>query len=509
MAADQSFQGSCERWAPVGIWIVILYTIVKNVLAAAAKPFWFDELCTVAVARQPSFSAMWKAFGHAEDSATPLFWLVEHYFGKLIANKEIAYRFPSILGFACVLWCLFVFIKRRSGPTVALLCTVVPILTPLYKPYAIEARGYSLVVACIAIALVCYQRAPRWPWVSLMALSLMGAEAFHYYGLFAFFPFGLAELTWVVKKRKFRWRVWLALFVGFLPLAVAWGHLMQIKQAYGPHFWGRATIMVAANAYGLLLKTFAPIAFGVLMVLSVVALWMVFSPESFAAHEARETDDCSHEPMLVIGFLGILLAELVAARIAHGQLADRYALAVALGLALGTSYLVRVLGRRSLPLVAIFLLVAFSSQEAFFWLSEGGHLGRLASPASTAESLVDAAGHNELPVVVSDGQQYVQLAYYASPAWNGRFVGMVDPSGEVAYAGSDTLDRQMLVLPCCLTLQVYEFRAFAPDHPRFLLYSDGADFDWWPRRLVHDGYSLRLLAVNGGDKIYLADRNGG
>ena len=496
-----------DRWATVGIWVVILYTIFRNAFAAAAKPFWFDELCTVAVARQPNFSAMWTAFGQAEDSATPLFWLVEHYFARLIPNQEIAYRLPSILAFGCVLWCLFVFVRRRSGATVAFLCALVPILTPLYKPYAIEARGYSLVVACVSIALVCYQRASRSFWVFFMALGLMAAEAFHYYAFFCFVPFGLAELAWILRRKELRWGVWIALFAGFLPIAAGWHHLMEVKQFYGTHFWGQASLTLAANAYGLLLKMFAPIAVGVVAVLSVVALWMALFPESTRAVECGETDDHSHEPMLAVGFLSILLVELVVTKIVHGSLVERYALATALGLALATGYLVLMLGWRSVALVAVFLLMAISLDEGSFWLSERGRLGKLDSPASSVETLVTAAGYSDLPVVVSDEHQYVQLAYYASPEWGSRFVGLVDPQSAIAYAGSDSLDRQVSVLPCCLALRVYDFQAFSPDHPRFLLYSDGADFDWWARRLVADGYGVRILIADASREVSLVSRN--
>lgn len=511
MGSDRPSQGRTDRWAAIGIWIVIGYTFFKNVLAASARPFWFDELCTVAVARQPNLPAMWKAFGQAEDSGTQAFSLAEHFCSRLIANQEVAYRLPSILAFGCILWCLFVFLRPSSGAAVALLCALVPMLTPLYRPYAVEARGYALVVACIAIALVCYQRASRWPWLFFMGLSLMAAEALHYYGFFMFFPFGLAELTWAAKKKRVRSGVWLALFAGFLPLAIGWRHLMQIKQAYGPHFWGQASLMNAASAFGLLLKTFPPIALGIVTMLSAVALWATFASGFPAVDEEREINgshDGWHEPMLAVGFLSLLLVELVVTKIAHGSLAERYALAIAFGLALATSYLVRMLGRRTIPLVAIFLLVACSLQEAFFWVSGRGHLGKLESPAPPIEALVSAAGYGDLPVVVSDGQAYVQIAYYAPPDWSRRFVGIVDPPNAAVYAGSDTLDRQMFVLPCCLPLQVYEFHAFALNHPRFLLYSNGAEFDWWPQRLLRDGYTLRLVESAGGSKVYLADRNG-
>ena len=81
---------------------------------------------------------------------------------------------------------------------------------------------------------------------------------------------------------------------------------------------------------------------------------------------------------------------------------------------------------------------------------------------------------------------------------------MVDREQSIVYSGSDSLDRQMSALQCCLPLQVYNFRDFASQHATFLLYSGGGEWDWWPFRLLHDGYSLQLLAADKSHRLYLA-----
>ena len=498
-----------DRWATAGVWVLILYTAVRSVMDAASKPFWFDELATVAVAGQADLASMWKAFDQAADSSTPLFWMTEHFFGSLIPNQEIAYRLPAILGFGCVLWCLFVFVRRRFGSAVALLCATVPILTPLYRPYAIEARGYALVVACVAFALVCYQRASRSLWTLFMALSLVLAGAFHYYAFLAFFPLGLAELTLLLRKKNFRWGVWLAILAGFLPTIAGWRHLMQLKQFYGTHFWGQANLTRALLIYGSLLRTNFSLAIAVGAALSAGALWLVFAPEVSWAAKIHGADDHSHEPMLAVGFLGLLLVEFLIAEVTHGPLVDRYALAIALGLSLAAAYLVYLLGRRGIVLLAIFLSMALASQEAYSWFYERGPFGKLQLPVQSIATLLRAAGHDDLPVVMSDAQQYMMLAYYTPPQWSKRFVGLADPGAAVVYSGSDSVDRQMLALRCCLALQVHEFPEFAAGQKSFLVYSDGSEFDWWPQRLSRSGYSLRLLAMSGSNKVYLAEQSGG
>ena len=119
-----------------------------------------------------------------------------------------------------MLVCLFVVLRRRNGDVIAFLCAATLLITPLYRPYAVEARPYSLVAASIAVAMVGYQRAPRLPWIVLMGASFITAESLHYYAFFAFVPFAVAEAAVLAKTRHFRWGIWIAMAAGFIPLVV-------------------------------------------------------------------------------------------------------------------------------------------------------------------------------------------------------------------------------------------------------------------------------------------------
>ena len=79
------------------------------------------------------------------------------------------------------------------------------------------------------------------------------------------------------------------------------------------------------------------------------------------------------------------------------------------------------------------------------------------------ERLVSVAVRPELPVVVSDVQEYMQAAHYAKAPQ--RFLAIVDSPSTVAYTRSDSADLQMAALKCCLPLQVYPFREFAGAAP--------------------------------------------
>ena len=245
-------KNNTEKLAALGIWILIAYAIVRSLFAAASKPFWYDEVSTIILARQRTISAIWRALAHAADGQPPSFYIVERAAVALVQNPHIAFRLPSIFGFACALLCIFRFVRQRSGGVYALFCAAILLVTVLYDPYAIEARPYSLLVACVAIALLCYQRAPEAGWLVLMGISLAAAEALHYYAVFALVPFGLAEIAVFLKTRRLRPGVWLALACELVPLAVDWPLLLAAKRSFGPHIWDPPTLRHIGSIYGWL-----------------------------------------------------------------------------------------------------------------------------------------------------------------------------------------------------------------------------------------------------------------
>src|SRR5882762_6710548 len=71
----------------LGVAIVlglIAYAAVRSVFAAASTAFWYDELCTWIVAKEPTVSGMYDA----------LFYLIERFSASLIRNEHIAFRLP-------------------------------------------------------------------------------------------------------------------------------------------------------------------------------------------------------------------------------------------------------------------------------------------------------------------------------------------------------------------------------------------------------------------------------
>ena len=182
-----------KKAAYIFMGLLVMYTIVRGIAGAAHRPFWFDELFTLTIANQPSLHDLWHAVTRGFDSAPPFFYLVERLALKVTSNKEVALRLPSILAFPCTLICVFVYAKKRNGELIACLCALLLLSTILFHTYSIEARAYSMMIACIAFALVCYQRLPSPFWATMFGFSLLLAESLHYYAVFAMIPFGLRK----------------------------------------------------------------------------------------------------------------------------------------------------------------------------------------------------------------------------------------------------------------------------------------------------------------------------
>jgi hypothetical protein len=360
-----------------------------------------------------------------------------------------------------------------------------------------------MVAACISFGLLCYQRAPATRWVSLLAISLALAEALHYYAIFAIAPFCVAEGAFLLRARQFRLKVWLALLCGFLPLAFFWPLLAQFKAYYGAHPWAHPTIANTTPIYGWLFHTSTPTGIGIAAVLSVFVFIALASPRMVPVPVAETS---SHELALVLAFLALPFIGFVATKIGHGMMINRYALPGVLGIAMACGYLLHWVGRKGATVFAVFVFFVVAFQERSFWITHRGQLTSVHSPAEDLERILNSlTRYRDLPVVVSDGLDYLPITHYAPPGEGRRLVSLVDPVASVIYQGSDSVDKDLIVLKSYALLQVYDFSEFVSGHRRFLLYSRGGPFDWWPTRLVREGYSLRLVAADQGVKVYFVD----
>jgi 4-amino-4-deoxy-L-arabinose transferase-like glycosyltransferase len=194
-----------KNWAYPAFGLLLIYALVRSLFAAAGRPFWYDELLTQTVAGLGSWQRIMEALRLPADGQPPLFYVIEHFASKICANQQIALRLPAAAGLMVTLICVFVYAKRSRGGAIALLCSAALMLTCVFQSYAEEARPYSMVLALIAFAMVCYQRSGAAVWVALFGVSLALAGALHYLAVLAMVPFGVAELFESWRIGKMRW----------------------------------------------------------------------------------------------------------------------------------------------------------------------------------------------------------------------------------------------------------------------------------------------------------------
>lgn len=503
-----------ERIALIGFVSLLGYVFVRSVFQAASRPFWYDEILTWSVARQPSLAAIWRALARAADGQPPTFYLVERLFGHLVPNEHIALRLPSLVAFCSLLVCIFVWVRKHSGSIVGFVCAAAVLSTPLYDHYAIEARPYTLMAACIAFALICYERADARHWVILLGLTLMLAQSLHYYAMFPILSFVFAEFVFAVRTRKIRWSVWLAISLSLVPLALFWPLLRNFKQYYGQHYWAKPNSWALFAAYYFLLRPLLAVG-GTYMQRVILTATTFLGSLGLAAllglRSLRNRQD-SQPPFQVLGAIGALLALpctiFVGTTVAHGGFTERYTLPVVIAMAVALGYFLRARRPAIIGAVGVLVLMCFLNLEVSFWHSQKGTLWRVHSRTDAIEQLVYSAGHTDLPVVVSDSMDSLPLAYYAPAVWAGRFVVLLDPPQALRYSGSDSNEKELAVLGDLLPIRTSSFEEFKATHQTFLLYSSsGGEYssDWWPVRLTADGYSLKILQTQSISIVYLVD----
>ncbi len=502
---------------------LLTYGVIRTLARATIKHLWFDELLTQVMARQHGITALWRALKTASDGAPPPFYVPFYLMDRLAAaipiNEHIAYRLPSIVAFSLTLLCLYRFVEWRSGPAAGLLCAGLVFLTPFFVFYADEARPYAMLLACIAFALVCYQRLPSiprtrgawsssWslsPWTIGLFASLFLAMCLHYYGILSLTPFFAAELFLTGQTKRPRFFVWAALLLATVPLVIFWPLLSTIKAYYGVNLWSKPEFTDALGSYADFFHVDPQWGFALAGLLVAAVLLALFrsaqAAEPAERIESREQPP-PHEHVLVLGFLLYPLIVFVFAKVMHAGSAPRYFLCGILGVALAFRYVLDWLPPRLLLACAGFLLLSFALQEFTFWSSFRTSPAP-AEAANSLQALADSVHREDLPLVMADSLAYFETLHYASPALRQRMIALVDPQYANLYVGTDSLDKNMLALRPVTPVNVQGFVEFTEAHRSFLLYSEGTAFEWLPSILVADGESVSLLTEQGDGMLYL------
>lgn len=499
-------ENSSPAWVRVALAITAVYAVVRNVVAAAKQPFGFDEVLTWIVSSMPDWDVVRQGLNHNLDSQPLFFYACERIVSRLIPNDEIALRVFPNLAFPCAMLCVFAFARRRWGAVTGFLCATLLLCTSLFHTYAIDARGYSMVVACVALAMVFYDNVGVRLWPAWFALSLLLAESFHYYAIFSMIPFGIAEFVVLCKTRRFRVAVWGGMALACLPIVVFWRQISSLKMYYGSHLFVHNSLSALPVAYGgfFLGSSTVGTALALLCVVMIFRSWKSPLRDIFSPGDAEKTK----EKTLLLALVLLPILVYVATTLLHSFTLARYVPATILGICL-TLGMALAGGKREASILFGFCLVfVVGLHEYAFWRGNWRHPLSVNSPAPSVEAFVIKANHADLPVVVGDGFAYLPLTKYASANFAGRLVCLVDAQKAVKYLANDTLDKNLQVLLPYHKISVLDFDTFTSEHRQFLLYREEspAGFDWVSAHLTRVA-SLEVLEMEGNRGVFLVNMN--
>jgi hypothetical protein len=499
---------SGRRRSIVVLLLILLFAGLLSVLHSVAKPFWFDEICTVIMCRLPGPSAIWNALDHAADGQPPGYYLTLRVARQLIPEDHLGYRAPSILGLLITVLCIYFILSRRVNYLAALVGATFVLSTEL-STYASEARPYALMVACISAAILAWQRIDDSKLNALfLALALGAAVSLHYYSIFVLPAFVLAEATVWLLRRRFRMWVWAALAAGAIPWLFIARFLLRMRDYNGRNFWSKPHFGELFIHYNTLFNVGGAWGLTFLAGISIIFAYWGLRKWSLRKTVVSATEERSRVPaeecVLILVLMWLPLIEITAAKLGHGGMTTRYMMPTILGGALAVGYLAGKLPGLLNGLLLILLLMNFAVGSTFDVANvlRGSLFQARAAAAGEVRAIAEQDPKRALPIVISSGLQYLPMVYYTPGDLKNRLYAVTDPQAALIYRGTDSMDLNLLVLRQYFPLQVEDYAGFASRHKEFLLVSNGEEFDWLPALLSQAGGTLRVLSEEGNTRVY-------
>jgi hypothetical protein len=481
--------------------ILSAYTVCYFCFAlnrALKHPLWLDEVSTLWMCRLPDLGHIWGVLAlNAADTAPPAFYAITRLLLHLTGNDHIGIRLLSIVGFYSAQIGIFLFTRVRLGPAVGLFAMLLPIATAGLA-YATDGRPYAAVLGCFAMAMWFWQsRAEDAKWGSSVGLwlSLAIAISLHFFAVLILVPIAAAELARAFTRKKVDWQCWAAIIASLVPLIIYFPLIIRMRPGAlaatsAPGFYARPTLRALIDAYQQL---FAPPGWGALIaVIAVVFL------------AARLVWPSSEEPGNGVGFnvsetvlaISLLLFPLfvyVFARLLTHTFHVRYSLPAIFGYCVVAAALLALLPQR-----AILALLLSAAQVAVMAVGSFRELRRM---PGTPDIEVIQTVRDDLPIVVGQGLNFIELMQNAPPHLRDRLVYLPVPDGVPnADPTNDTIVKNWARI---YPLPVYPASEFLAGHSMFILYQTGLTDEALTDWVLRSAQSVAILAHKGDQWVFL------
>jgi hypothetical protein len=403
---------------------------------ASGKPFRSDELYTYQIARLPSAAAVWRTWLESDEAAQPVIHLATHFFGSAIGFSHVNARLPDMLGFWVMCVCIFVFLSRRTCPMVAWIGMLLPLTAPQVYFYAYEMRGYGIVLACSAAAVVCWDLTNHSEWRRVARLGLpiclAAAIATHLYAVLVIVPLALAELARTAERRQRDWSTWTGIAFAILFFAANLSIVSIRRLPWLPIRRIGVSVPQLMNM-SLEFLSVSAMYFGLLAVICAFRNG-VSRPDDLTSQMTRERQLPLSDWVLAVGLSSLPTIGWVTANLFTNVMQSRYVLAAVIGFCLSTALLCWVAIRRR-PEIALLLAMwtaitaAGSVMTSIYWQRTATFTTTHVAAGEGCFRLLkawDKLRRDDLPIVVTSFDRFTQLHHYAPDALKERLVFLVD-----------------------------------------------------------------------------------
>jgi 4-amino-4-deoxy-L-arabinose transferase-like glycosyltransferase len=180
------------------IWLITIAGLAVRLALIGYQPLWRDEAFTALAVQRPLGSMLDVV---RNDSAPPLFYLVERLFAVVSTSPAVLRLFPVLLGTAAIPL-LAALGRRITGDSGGVWSALIGAVAPALLVSSLDARMYVLVTTLVLASTLCLLRALDRPspvrWVLYAGLSILAVYTV-YFALFAVF-------AQVITVAAFHWR---------------------------------------------------------------------------------------------------------------------------------------------------------------------------------------------------------------------------------------------------------------------------------------------------------------
>jgi hypothetical protein len=491
---------SRDAWCIAGI--SVFYWICAG-MAAAHRPFWYDELITWYISRMPDLAAMWATIRSGAESNMVMLHLFTKASHQIFGTGYLATRLPELLGFWIMMLGIYAFLRRRLPLTYALIGMLFPVATLAWQ-YAFEARAYGILLGCAGVTLAAWQSATdggnRNLSLLAIALCMIVAMASHPFAGLVMAPLSLGELVRTVERRRIDWPVWAALCAG-LPIIAVYPLVLGPVRGLDLHGVHPGISAIPAFYSEVFRIAITPLLAGAALALlasrNTDARRMEKIPRgaTFPNHESTALAALVFAPVILIS---VYIAG------AGGVFFARYGLTCVIGAACWISVLAfRAAGGSTR--VGTAMLIGMAG-----WLV----LARAKAAAGEREEpraqylkmnlLLHKALADGRPVVVNEPLIFLESDFYLPVDQLTRLYYLVlEPKTRKKYPWQDLSDELLV-----FTAQHVQFKAHLADwkdftkrNPVFLLHTDGSK-EAMQQTLLEGGWKMSLIGYNPSESLY-------